>query len=256
MTLLRAVLVIAILALGLTGCATAPKDPAARAEFKAHHDPLEPLNRQTFALNLFLDHHLIKPLAKAYKRVIPEKIRDAIHHFLDNVNEPIVLANNLLQGRFKSAAKTTGRFVVNSTAGIGGISDVATKHDLPKQIGDFGQTLAVWGLEEGPYLVLPLFGPSSPRDAVGLGVDVYTDPFRYVARKQNYPTAVSSGRTIADGLDKRARTIEIMDELEHESVDFYASLRSLFRQNRAAEIRGGGAAAPTPPPDIYDDPGR
>ena len=252
-------LFLAAVALSFSGCATVPKEPAARAEFKAINDPLEPLNRRIFSVNLFLDHHLIKPVAKTYQRVLPEAVRDGLRHFIDNLHEPVILINDLLQARFGTAARTTGRFVVNSTAGIAGVMDVATRHKLPKQTGDFGQTLSLWGFGEGPYLVLPLFGPSNPRDAIGTGVDVYTDPFRYVARRQNYPTGVSSGRTIVDGVDKRARTIQIMDELEHESVDFYASLRSLFRQNRAAEVASGkptGTKAPTTLPDIYDDPGK
>ena len=164
----------------LAGCATAPRDPAVRAEDRDNNDPWEPLNRRTFAVNQFLDRILIKPVAEDYRNMVPQKSRDALRHFLDNLNEPTVLINDVLQGRLKSAARTGGRFVLNSTVGIGGLTDVASEHRLPKQSGDFGQTLSAWGFGEGPYLIIPLLGPSSPRDGIGRGVDLYLDPFRYL----------------------------------------------------------------------------
>jgi len=243
-------------ALLVAGCASVPRDPAARAEFRANHDPLEPLNRRTFAFNLVLDRILIKPLAEGYRKVLPEGGRDAFRRFLDNLNEPVVFANNVLQGRFRAAGTTGCRFLVNSTAGIAGFVDVASHNRLPKQIGDFGQTLWTWGLPEGPYLILPVVGPSNPRDGVGAGVDVYIDPFRNVARRQNYPTGVTIGRAVANGIDRRSRSIESLDVMQKEAVDYYASFRSLFRQNRAAELRGGGPVAPISPPGFYEDPER
>lgn len=238
----------------MAGCATVPRDPAARAEFEANHDPLEPLNRGTFAFNLFIDRILIKPLARDYRRVLPEPGRDAIRHFLDNLNEPVIFANALLQGRLKAAGTTGCRFLFNSTAGLAGIEDVASRQKLPKQVGDFGQTLWTWGLPEGPYLILPVLGPSSPRDGIGRGVDIYVDPFRYILRRHNFPAAVNTGRAIADGIDQRARNLDSLDEVQREAIDYYASFRSLYRQHRAAELGGGGPAAP--PPGFYEDPGR
>jgi phospholipid-binding lipoprotein MlaA len=184
---------------------------------------------------------------------LPEPGRDALRHFLDNLNEPIVFANTVLQGRLHDAGTTGCRFLLNSTLGIAGFADVASRHKLPKQIGDLGQTLWAWGIPEGPYLILPLFGPSNPRDGVGTGADAYLDPFRYIARRQDYPDYVTVGRTVVDGVDKRSRNLESVDEIQRESVDYYASLRSLFRQNRAAELRGG-PTAPLPAPDLYEDP--
>jgi len=238
------------------GCASVPHEPAARAEFKANNDPLEPLNRKTFAFNQFLDRVLIKPVALGYRHLIPQKGRNAVRHFLDNLNEPIVLINDVLQGRLKSAATTTGRFVVNSTAGIGGLSDVASHNRLPRQTGDFGQTLSHWGFGEGPYLILPVVGPTNPRDGIGRGVDIYFDPFRYIAKSYHYPTSVTVGRTILDGVDQRERNIAPLDEMQHEAVDYYASFRSLFRQHRAAELNTGPVVTTTPPPNFYDDPGK
>ena len=242
--------------LSMAGCASVPQDPAARAQYKANHDPLEPLNRRIFAINLSLDRFAIKPLAKAYRGALPGLARDSIRHFLDNLNEPVVFINNLLQGRFHDAGTTGQRFLLNSTIGVAGFADVASRHKLPKQVGDLGQTLWAWGMPDGPYLMLPLFGPSNPRDGIGTGVDIYLDPFRYIARRQNYPTSVTVGRTVVDGIDKRARNIDTVDVMQREAVDYYASLRSLFRQNRAAELRNNGPATPLPAPDFYEDPGR
>jgi phospholipid-binding lipoprotein MlaA len=238
-------------------CASVPRDPAAHAEFKANHDPLEPLNRSVFAFNLFADRILIKPLAKGYLRLVPKDARAALRHFLDNLNEPIVVANTLLQSRPHAAATAGGRFLVNIIFGFAGLSDVASANNLRKQTGDFGQTLWSWGAPEGPYLILPLIGPSNPRDGIGSGVDVYLDPLRTIAPARSYPTGVSVGRAVADGIDQRAGNIDALDEMQRESIDYYASFRSLFRQHREAELRSGGPAASLPqaPPDLYQDPG-
>ena len=240
------------------GCASVPQNPAARAEFKTNNDPIEPFNRKIFAFNLALDRAVIKPVAEGYRAILPRPIRNGLRNVLDNLDEPLVVANCLLQGRFNSAFTAGGRFAVNSTVGVAGIIDIATRWKMPKQTGDFGQTLWSWNVPEGPYLVIPLFGPSNPRDAIGQGVDVYLDPFRYVPGNHNYPQAVTTGRIVADGVDQRARNIDSLNELQRQSIDFYASMRSLYRQNRAAELRNGKPAASTlPPADFYDaEPGR
>jgi phospholipid-binding lipoprotein MlaA len=256
MTGRRATLLGLSFSLLIAGCASVPRDPAARAEFKANHDPLEPLNRGTFAFNLFVDRILIKPIAKGYAWALPQGGRDALRHFLDNLHEPVVFVNTILQGRMSAAGTTGCRFLVNTTIGIGGLADVASRERLPKQIGDFGQTLWTWGIPEGPYLILPLLGPSNPRDGVGMGVDIYLDPLRYAPWTRNFPTGVTVARMGADGIDRRARTLDYLDEIQRESVDYYASLRSLFRQNRAADLRSGGVPVPLPAPDFYQDPGR
>ena len=206
---------IAVLACGalLGGCATVPRDPAARAEFKAQHDPLEPLNRRMFALNQFVDRAALKPIAKGYVKVVPSPARDALRHLLDNLMEPVVLANNLLQGQFKRAGTAGARFLVNTVAGPIGLRDEATRAGLAPQSGDFGQTLYAWGVHDGPYLVLPLLGPSNPRDAIGQAADVCVDPFRYIARKQNSPTLLTTSREVVSGIDERARNLDSLDEL-------------------------------------------
>lgn len=246
------------LSLAIAGCASVPRDPAAQAEFRANHDPLEPFNRKIFAFNQVMDRILIKPIAKGYRRVLPEQAREVIRNFLDNLHEPVIFANSLLQTRFRSAGTTGLRFLLNSIAGPGGLSDVATEMGLKKQSGDFGQTLAVWGASEGPYLIVPVFGPTNPRDGIGMGADIYLDPVRTLLRGQSSATDITVSRSFVDGIDQRARSIEPLDEIQHESIDYYASFRSFFRQHRAAELKTG-AAMPTPaqtPTDFYLDPGR
>jgi len=240
----------------MAGCATAPCDPAARAAFRANHDPLEPLNRKVFAFNLCFDRWVIKPLAKGYKHALPSEVRTALRHFLDNLDEPVVLANCLLQGRFKSAGETAGRLVINSTVGVAGLNDVATGWKLPKQIGDFGQTLWADGVGEGPYLIIPVFGPTNPRDGIGEGlIDTFFDPLRYLLRHRACSSAVSGGRIVFHGLDERAESLDSLDEIQRESIDYYAAFRSLYRQNRAAELRKGTASTALPSIDFYSDPG-
>ena len=243
-------LLIAILAAAtLSACATPPTDPAARAEFERTNDPLEPLNRQIFDFNLFVDRILIKPLAQGYIFVVPDKGRTAIHNVLQNMGEPIIFANNMLQGEFKRAHDTFARFLMNSTFGLGGMIDFATGAGLERQSGDFGQTLFSWGVPDGPYLVLPILGPSNPRDAVGIGVDSYADPWGFVFRNNDLQP-VNWARYIVNGIDLRALNIDTLDELQRNAIDFYAQLRSLSRQHRASELRHGEAA---PLPD-FDSP--
>jgi phospholipid-binding lipoprotein MlaA len=246
-----------VLAAGLVtlmpGCATVPSDPAQRAAFKANNDPLEPMNREVFAFNQVIDRFIIKPVAKGYVKVVPRAGRDAIFNVLRNLKEPIVCGNDTLQGEGRRAATTAARFVLNSTIGVLGIWDFAGKHGLPRQTGDFGQTLHVWGVGEGPYIMLPVWGPTSPRDGIGLGVDVYFDPMRYVAERYNYPNGMSTAKEAMWGVDTRARNLDSLDELERESIDYYAAFRSLYRQNRKAEVERG-TAPPTPADDMYSDP--
>ncbi|MGH8230577.1 MAG: MlaA family lipoprotein [Steroidobacteraceae bacterium] len=245
-----------VLLAAVCGCATVPRDPAALATYKANDDPLEPLNRKTFAFNQGVDRLLLKPLAKGYVRAIPSKGRDGISNFMRNLHEPVVLVNNVLQGKFRRAGTTTGRFVLNSTLGVLGVMDFAGRHGLARQSGDFGQTLYVWGIGEGFYLVVPVFGPTSPRDGIGSGVDIFLDPFLYLARRTKYRTAIDFTRLLINGIDERARNLDVLDELQRESVDFYAAMRSLYRQNRMAELHNGVAPPPQKIDDLYGDPGQ
>ena len=242
-----------LLGAALWGCATPPTDPAERAVFEQNNDPLEPLNRKILDFNQLVDKVLLRPAAKAYVFAIPEDGRSAIRHVLNNMKEPTLFFNNVLQGEFKRAGITAGRFVVNSTVGFGGIVDVMALNGVERQSADFGQTLFVWGVPSGPYIVLPILGPSNPRDAIGQGVDSYADPFTILANERGV-TALTTGRFLTDGLDQRASVLDVLDELQKNSVDFYAQLRSLTQQHRAAELRRG--ATPQAEPGLYNDPGQ
>ncbi len=241
-----------MLAAIVAGCATPPSDPAERVAYEQNRDPLEPLNRQILDLNLFIDRILLKPATKVYIAIVPEEARDAVKRALDNMKEPVVVINNVLQGEFERAGISVGRFTVNTTLGLAGLLDVAAELGLAKERGDFGQTLFVWGLPEGPYLIVPLLGPSTPRDLIGMSADAYIDPFSFLATVKHLDQ-IQIARFVVDGIDQRARVIEILDDLEKNSLDFYAQLRSLAQQRRAAELRHG--AAPQPGSDLYQDPG-
>lgn len=242
-----------VLAALLSGCATPPSDPAERAVFEQTNDPLEPMNRQTLELNLFLDRILLKPVTKVYIAIVPEEGRDALKRALDNMKEPVVVINNVLQGRLEGAGISIGRFTVNSTIGLGGLLDIAQKMGLDRQSGDFGQTLYVWGLPEGPYVMIPLLGPSNPRDITGMAADNFLDPFSYLASAKSLDE-ISLSRFLVGGIDQRARVMDVLDDLQKNSLDFYAQLRSLSQQKRASELEHGKPSEPGP--GFYDDPSK
>jgi phospholipid-binding lipoprotein MlaA len=224
-------------ALTLGACAGPPGAVRPPSDQEDMNDPLEPVNRAVFDFNMFLDRILIKPLAQVYVTIVPPPGRHAVRHVIDNMNEPIVFANNVLQGEFARAHTTLARFLLNSTFGLGGIFDWATAEGLPAQTGDFGQTLFVWGVADGPYLMLPLLGPSNPRDAVGFGVDSYADPVGYAFWNAGGVRWLDWTRFGLDGIDERAQNLDTLDELQKNSLDFYAALRSLARQHREHELR-------------------
>ena len=214
----------------LAGCAT--------QDVSGANDPYEATNRKIFNFNQQLDKAVIKPVAQAYVDVVPEPARDGVHNFLVNLNLPVTFANDILQGEIERTGETVARFTVNTTIGIGGLLDVATRIGVPFHTEDFGQTLAVWGVGEGPYLVLPLLGPKPPRDAVGYAVDsIAFDPLTYIDLREKFLWEV--GRGALGVLDLRSRNLESLDAIERQSVDLYASIRSLYRQDRNNEIHNG-----------------
>lgn len=236
--LLVRVALASLIVLSVAACATPPADPAARAEFERTNDPYEPFNRRVFAFNLVLDDNVAKPVAKAYRDNIPQFFRDGFRNFYDNYTSPVTFINDVLQGKSGRAAETATRFWVNTLMGFGGWFDVAGQYGLKKHKEDFGQTLAVWGLGEGPFLMLPLLGPSNPRDLTGRVVDSFLNPISYGLSA----AGVAWLETVAGALDivdSRSRLLEPMDELRRTSLDFYASVRSLYRQNRESEITDG-----------------
>lgn len=225
---------ILVVALGLVaaGCTTAPStvqtDPA---------DAWESFNRQVFAMNENFDHGVLLPTAQAYVDVVPEPARRGVHNVLNNLNAPVVFANDVLQGEPELAGQTVGRFGLNSTIGLGGLVDVATPAGIPDHTSDFGQTLGVWGVGGDPYLVLPLLGPDNPRDAIGQVADIFMDPLASVGIRDY--TYWGIGEYSVNVLDTRARNIGTLKAIEDSSVDLYASERSLYRQYRNNKIRHG-----------------
>lgn len=236
----------ALIVIGLTGCATRPpaSDPEALAEFEANNDPLEPLNRGMYEVNNAIDAVVLRPAAVAYRAVIPPPLREGVRNALGNLRAPTILMNDLLQGEMDRAGRTASRFLINSTLGLGGLVDVAEwQFGIRGHGEDFGQTLAVWGMGEGPYLFLPVLGPSNPRDMVGAGVDTVASPWFWFGQGQVVEILryVRTGMTI---LDAREGVLDTLDTLYATSLDPYSTLRSAYRQRRVNEITNAGQPAP------------
>ena len=198
------------------------------------YDPLEGINRAVFGFNNVADKVILEPAAKGYRK-LPSPIQSGIGNFLSNLKLPLVAVNQLLQGQGKNAAESTGRFLVNSTVGIFGLIDVADDFGLEQKEEDFGQTLATWGVGDGFYVVLPLFGPSNLRDTTGMVMTMMTDPVNgYVSREGE--SWVIPFKTAANAVDQRSKIIDEVNALRNNSVDYYAAVRSSYYQNRKAAI--------------------
>ena len=214
------------------------------------NDPLESLNRSIFEVNEGLQDVLLRPIAKFYNANVNLTVRQGISNFLDNLSSPVIFANDLLQGEFERALTTFGRAFINTTIGIVGFADVASKLGLERHDEDFGQTLAVYGMGEGFYLVLPIFGPSSPRDAIGkFVIDSYLDPLGLWldnTDRQNIEYTLAG----AEGLDEYAGIVDELNQVKKTSVDYYAAVRSLYRQKRKTEINNGSIFELPPIPDL------
>jgi phospholipid-binding lipoprotein MlaA len=199
-------------------------------------DPLEPVNRVVLDTNTALDNAVIKPMAESYRQNVPPFVRDRIRSAIDNLAEPRIFVNDLLQRRADAAGITFTRFFLNTTIGVAGMFDPATQRGFPKQSGDFGQTLYTWGVADGPYLVLLFFGPSNLRDTIGLGVDLFTTPpALLVTGHAGVVTGLAIGTV--DGIDLRSRNIETLDEIIASALDYYSHLKSITRQRRQAQLR-------------------
>lgn len=192
-----------------------------------------------FRFNDGLERHLIHPVASFYRDAVPEAARDGLRNFVRNLDSPVVLGNDILQGEMRRAGQTLGRLVVNSTLGVAGFYDLGDRFGMPFHDEDFGQTLAVWGFPQGPYLVLPLLGPTSPRAGIGIVADSYLSPWNLwldpVVR------IVRGSLEAADTIDAYSRVMDGMEETRKGSVDFYGTVRSLYLQKRQEEIRNGHA---------------
>jgi phospholipid-binding lipoprotein MlaA len=241
--LLTRLAVIFMLAAGATGCTTVDEWIS---DESGNNDPFEEINRVIFEVNLAGDKIILKPLAIMYRTFIPPPLRQGVRNALKNLSTPVIFANDVLQGEGERGYITVTRFLINTTLGLGGIMDIAAELDFESHNEDFGQTLAVWGLGDEFYIMAPLIGPSNPRDLFGLLVDGFLDPLGYVA-----PTEALIARAGIRGVDQREEVLDVFDEIERTSLDFYATVRSLYRQRRLDLIRNGD---PGPLRPINGDP--
>jgi phospholipid-binding lipoprotein MlaA len=229
--------VISALALSLVLGACSTPSP----ESLAQNDPWEKTNRDIFDFDVRLDHAVARPIAKGYRAAVPEPVREGIHNAITNLNSPVVLANDVLQGDGDKAVNTAGRIVINSTVGLGGLIDVASKIGIPGHDNDFGITLGKNNIAEGSYLVLPFAGPLPPRDLLGVAVDQAFDPLTYVRfHGKDTWMVVRFGISI---LDARTASLDAVESIERSSIDFYATTRNLYRQSRNAKINNGKTGA-------------
>lgn len=240
----------------VTACATTGhqkhqdgEKPAAE-QAAGSDDPFEPFNRAMYTFNDKLDRYFLKPIAKGYRAVVPSPARRGVTNFFYNLREPVVMVNDALQGKLKHAASDLGRFLTNSTLGIFGLFDVATHFGLERHDEDFGQTLGKWGVGDGPYLVLPFFGPSNFRDGVGLYADYELYPPSHMEEQ-----STASKLYAVDVVNTRARLLEAGDILDQAAgQDPYVFVREAYRQRRRGLISDGANTQPAPlDPSIFEE---
>ncbi len=226
-----------LLAAAVSGCATPPpaSDPEALADFKQTNDPIEPANRVMYAVNNGIDAVLFRPLIAGYRAVVPDPLRERVHSVVTNLGSPVVLANDMMQAKPRRAGDTLMRFAINSTFGVAGIFDVATGWGYPEHSSDFGVTLALWGVDEGPFLFLPVLGPSNPRDLAGYGAGIALDPLTWMG-KGSTVTDLGYARLGVTVLDAKSRVQPDIDKALASALDPYATYRSLYRQYRQSAI--------------------
>lgn len=255
MTRLPCRLACLLLAALLAACATPPPadDPDAVADFNQTNDPLEPTNRVLFAVNTGIDAVVLRPIVAGYRAALPETVREHVRNALTNLGGPVVLANDMLQGKPRLAGNTLVRLALNSTLGVGGVFDVATGWGYPAHANDFGITLADWGVGEGPFLFLPLLGPNNPRDLTGYAVDVGLDPLTYLG-KGSVVTDLGYARTGMIVVDTLSTVEPELDKALSTALDPYATYRSLYRQYRAGTINRLAQDGPATPPAWYAPP--
>lgn len=227
-------LLLAATLLGFGACASKPADQLAQQEADDANDPLEPTNRFFYRVNDGLDTYILRPVAVAYRDVVPGAVRRPIHNVLANMSSPVVFTNDVLEAKSRRAGTTMMRFILNTTVGIGGLFDVATDLGYPQHDADFGVTLALWGVGSEPFLFLPVLGPSNVRDATGFGADIAIDPLTWASFGGS--KTLGYARFGLGAVDARERVIDTVDSVKKTALDPYATFRSLYRQNRASEI--------------------
>ena len=237
-SLCKARITLAIAAATLCGCANVPPDQ------RSDSDPWEPMNRSLYNLNTAIDKVTLKPIAKGYQFIVPTPARTAISNFYKNLRTPGSALNNFLQGKPKRGFSEITRFLFNSTMGIGGLFDVATAAGLEAYSEDIGQTAAVWGIPSGPYVMLPILGPSNLRDAILFPVDYFTAPLYFYEN-----TSLRSKLQVLRIIDIRSRLLAAEKFLD-DSKDRYITLRESYLQNREYEIYDG---FPPEDDDFLDD---
>ena len=220
-----------LLCLALAGCASTARETTATHE----SDPFESTNRVMFQLNEKLDEYLLGPVSRAYGTHVPQLLRDRVGRFFSNLGEPKIILNDFLQGKADQGLSDTARFVFNSTIGIGGLFDIASPIGLPAHQEDLGQTLAVWGVPQGPYLFLPLLGPNTLRNLPDIPLSIYADPLHYT----NLSTAARLSLGGTEAVDLRYNLEDEIRAVKELAVDRYAFTRSAYLQRRRAQIFDG-----------------
>jgi len=219
---IKKILPVVASALALVACATHDNND----------DPLEGFNRGMFAFNRGVDTYLIRPIAWGYRAITPQVVRDHVGNVSDNLYEPLSMVSAFLEGDIQQGMVNFWRFTINTTVGLGGINDVATTAGLKARTEDIGQAFASWGIDSGPYLVLPILGPSNGRDAVGRVAGWFANPVTYAVDD----TWTSVGIAAGQGLVERERLLDPIDDVYSSSLDPYASFRSIYNQRRKAQI--------------------
>lgn len=209
----------------LSGCANVGK--------KADEDPLSGYNHVMYQFNYTVDGVILRPVTSIYRGIVPEQGRTMVSNFLSNVYSPVVFANSVLQGDPQNSFATLWRFIINTTFGLGGLFDAASEIGLHNRSTGFGDTLGVWGIPSGPYVVLPIIGPSNTRDSVGRLADAFSNPFIYV--DQGY--GLSMALWGATAIDQRSQNFQLIDDIYHSSLDPYTTMRSGYTQKREADVR-------------------
>tara|TARA_A100001037_G_scaffold299312_2_gene324684 strand:+ start:6278 stop:7075 length:798 start_codon:yes stop_codon:yes gene_type:complete len=223
---------IVIISFANYGCASKMASNDAVSTSTEMYDPIEPLNRFVFEFNNVVEVVVLNPVSSIYSAVFPDIVKDSVRNFLRNLETPVTLANDILQGEHLRARDTSMRFLINSTAGVLGLFDIASRLDFKYHNEDFGQTLAIHGVGQGPYIVLPFLGPSSVRHTVGRVTDIFLSPMTYISDVENINYTLKGVRII----DGHSRIKDTLSDLKRDSLDYYSLIRSVYSQRRKSVI--------------------